>query len=421
MQIEVVTESNELARLETPWRSLLAQSDCDNPFLQWEWASAWWREYGTGHELAVLVARDGAAVIGIAPVFIECPAWPLGPRTIRFLGTGEVFSEYLSFIAAAADAERVTREFLAFLCGPWRDRWHLLRLSDMPASSAVLASAEEFCRANALGHHRVKSATCWSIRLASNWDAFLKGLSRNRREKVRRHLRDLSKHGFEASEVATRSELASAWESLKELHQKRWTQCGERGCFASPRFARFHEAVLGPFFERGMLSLCVLRAGDQAVAVSYCLRHRGVVSFYQAGIDPAWMHTRPGHILRAWELRRAIERGDRTYDFLGGDTEYKLQWATDHEETFEILASAPRAWARCQRRLATARRDLEDSVRTRVSAGAWNVLRRLKRTIATPFGWYPARPVPGTVAAHAAPRAGGALEPSEPSVLRAGS
>ena len=102
MQIQVVSEDRDWERLEGEWRELVAASDADSPFLQWEWVSAWWRHYGMGNQLAVLLARNDEELLGIAPLFIEHRRPPFGPRVIRFLGTGEVFSEYLSFIARLA-------------------------------------------------------------------------------------------------------------------------------------------------------------------------------------------------------------------------------------------------------------------------------------------------------------------------------
>ena len=92
MQVQVISEDRDWERLEGDWRELVAASDADSPLLQWEWVSAWWRHYGMGNQLAVLLARNDEELLGIAPLFIEHRRPPFGPRVIRFLGTGEVFS-----------------------------------------------------------------------------------------------------------------------------------------------------------------------------------------------------------------------------------------------------------------------------------------------------------------------------------------
>ncbi|MBI3463346.1 MAG: GNAT family N-acetyltransferase, partial [Planctomycetes bacterium] len=214
---------------------------------------------------------------------------------------------------------------------------------------------------------------------AESWEEFLSGLSRNRREKLRRYLRDLKKHDLEFHEVTSEQELEPAWQALMDLHQLRWSQSGEPGCFASAHLTAFHTEVVPELFRRGLLSLSLLKCGERPVAASYCLRHRGVVSFYQGGVDPAWWECRPGHILRTCELRRAIERGDRVYDLLGGDMEYKSQWGTPAVTTLEFLAAGPGPWADCQFGLALAGRWIKQQARTRLSSAMWSRLRRWKQ------------------------------------------
>ena len=60
VQAEWVTSSKGFAALAPEWRILLAESGVENAFLTFEWMFTWWRHYGRGHKLALMVARaDG--------------------------------------------------------------------------------------------------------------------------------------------------------------------------------------------------------------------------------------------------------------------------------------------------------------------------------------------------------------------------
>src|SRR5262249_40572230 len=102
---------------------------------------------------------------------------------------------------------------------------------------------------------------------------------------------------------------------------------GRKGAFASAHFRAFHDAVMPRFLHAGELDLSWIVARDQPVAVAYSLVHAGKVRFYQGGRRPLEKHLRPGIVLHALALRRAIEAGLSEYDFLGGQARYKLDLA----------------------------------------------------------------------------------------------
>jgi CelD/BcsL family acetyltransferase involved in cellulose biosynthesis len=354
MKTEFVGTESGLQRLRPEWDDLLAASGVRSPFLTWEWCSTWWRHYGAGHDLAVVVLREGTQVVGLGPLYVHRGGgWRLN-GVMRFLGSGEVCSEYLGFLLRPGREADGTRSILQNLLYESPVSWRQLRLAEVPAGGAAaesLAAQLPQCGRPV----RVQDAqVAWFVELAGSWDDFLAKLSRNRREKMRRARRDMEKHRLEFHEAVTDDELAGAWSELKRLHQLRWRSLGQPGCFASKRFDAFHTDLLRPLSDRGLLSLTTLRRGDATIAASYCLRHGGHVSFYQGGVDPNWMHCRPGHSLRVCELRRAIERGDRIYDFLGGEMEYKQQWATHQAAMLRFTVGGASLGARLQTSLESA-------------------------------------------------------------------
>ena len=381
MQVEFVANAEGLLRLESQWNELVAASDSDNPFLQWEWCSTWWRHYGAGHELAIVLVRDGEQLIGLAPLYLERGGGVREPGVMRFVGSGEVCSEYLGFVFRRGYEPRAGQELIHFLLHETSIPWRQLRLTHVPALGAT-ATVLEASLAGAERPFRVdRTATSWNIELAKSWDEFLEGIGSKRRGKVRRALRELEQNQFEFREVSCESELDAAWDDLKRLHQARWEQQGRPGCFASRRFTEFHRELLRPLWRRGSLHLTSLHRNGKAVAASYCLRHRGRVYFYQGGIDPDAMAFRPGHCLRVCELRRAIERGDLVFDFLSGDEDYKVQWATHQIEMRQFIVAGRGILPRIGFGLESAKRWAKEAVRSRLPARTWATLRQWKRQL----------------------------------------
>jgi len=379
--VELVASTEGLLRLESPWNELVAASDSDNPFLQWEWCSTWWRHYGVGHELAVVLVLDGDQLIGLAPLYMDRRKGARDSGVMRFLGTGEVCSEYLGFIFRRGQEQQAGQELIHFLLHDSKLHWRQLRLTHVPAHGATATVLQTGLHGGQRPFRVDRAATSWNIELAKSWDVFLESLGSKRRGKFRRALRELDQNQFEFHEVTCETEIDAAWDDLKRLHQARWERQGKPGCFASHRFAEFHRELLRPLWRRGSLLLTSLRRGGQAVAASYCLRHLGQVYFYQSGIDPEAMQFRPGHCLRVCELRRAIERGDRVFDFLGGDEEYKVQWATDQTEMLQFTVAGRGILPRVRFGFEGAKRWAKQSVRSHLPTQTWAALRRWKQQL----------------------------------------
>lgn len=381
MQIEVVSTESELDRLSAEWNELLADSDTDNPFLQWEWCSTWWRHYGEGHELVVVLVRDGDQLVGLAPLYVERAGDGPQRGVMKFLGTGEVCSEYLSFVLRHGREPEGMQSILEFLLASSGIGWRQLRLNHLLADGPAAPLIESYLRTTGRPFRVKHGHKSWLIELAGSWDEFLQQVSRSRRERLRRMRRDIERSGLQFGEVSREEEIGSAWAELKRLHQARWVQVGKQGCFASPRFAAFHEELLRPLWQRGMLSLNLLRHDGRAVAASYSLRHRGRVYFYQAGVDPEQMRFRPGHALRLCELIRAMERGDRVFDFLSGDEEYKAHWATNETAMLNFTVAGRGLLPSLRFRLQSATQWAMESAQSHMPADTWATLRRLKKRL----------------------------------------
>ena len=72
LTLDVVVDDAGLADLRGVWADLSAADPDPNVFLTWPWATTWWRHFGAGHddrELHIVVVRDGATVVGLAPLF----------------------------------------------------------------------------------------------------------------------------------------------------------------------------------------------------------------------------------------------------------------------------------------------------------------------------------------------------------------
>ncbi|HZZ15044.1 MAG TPA: hypothetical protein VFE08_03690, partial [Candidatus Sulfotelmatobacter sp.] len=97
----------EVQELRSRWNGLLSRSSSDTVFLTWQWCEAWWKNYGAGREISVLVAWDKQELVGIAPFYVE-PVRLYGKswKRLRFIGDGSHDSDYLDcFVELGREAE----------------------------------------------------------------------------------------------------------------------------------------------------------------------------------------------------------------------------------------------------------------------------------------------------------------------------
>ena len=146
--------------------------------------------------------------------------------------------------------------------------------------------------------------------------------------------------------MATRlDELPRAMAILVDLHQRRRKTLGEKGCFASARFAGFYRDVVPELLRRGRVQLYWLEFDGRPAAAEYHLAGDGVLYVYQSGMEPELLEHKPGNLINLMIVRQAIERGYRAYDFLRGDEPYKARFGAQPRPSVELRIVPPRAAA----------------------------------------------------------------------------
>ncbi|MBV9126040.1 MAG: GNAT family N-acetyltransferase [Planctomycetes bacterium] len=375
---KVITHPGELEGLAPSWRALLQDSACNEPVLSPAWMLAWWKVFGPveGRQLRTACFFRGGRLVGLAPL-LGRPWWhrPGIPfRRLEMLGTGELprdasYPEYLSVLAERGAEEEVAAALVEALTGQELGAWDELILAAMDQDHPMLAGLAGACRTAGLIYQVEPAGSAPFIPLPATWEAYLEELSSSGRAFVRKSLRRFEEWAGDRARCHAVTDPANLEEGkriLIALHQERWGH--EAGKFASARFTAFHEAVLASFLREGAAELLWLSVQGEPVAAAYNLVWNGKVYFYQGGrkLDvPSGQ--RPGIVLHAHAIRRAIEAGRREYDFLGGGDHYKKQMALAARPLVQVRVARPGlvewtrvltekgfGWARAVRRAARA-------------------------------------------------------------------
>lgn len=306
----------------------------------WPWTQIWLDHYGDVVDARpVVVERDGEDV-AIALLSRSVLRRRGVPVRVAHVGTaGEppedtVYIERNSLHAAPEDRAEVA----AALVDRLREDggWDLLRLDGF-----VAGDGEDLARAHGnVDLERQDSPLCDLSAARENGGEVVAALRSGPRRRARQTLRAFGELELEWAD--NEADAASILDELAALHQRRWTDAGEPGKFASERFSAFHHAAvrrLGP--GRGAIVVRVTAAGKGTVGCLLSYVDGDRVLFYQSGFG-SFEHSaqRPGIASHLLCMQACAQRGFAVYEFLPGEGRYKDDLSTGRDELVWGTATA---------------------------------------------------------------------------------
>jgi CelD/BcsL family acetyltransferase involved in cellulose biosynthesis len=401
---QLLTHPDALDQLGDAWRELWARTRPVPPMLELDWVRTWWRLHRNQGRLFVLLLRDEQQrPLALAPLYIRQEGFRDPRRCLRnvcFLGTGEreedeLTGEYNTWLGAPEVMARMSLRVAAQLrqaAGQW-DRLVLDRLCPEPDIAAALTEA---LLPVTLEGTVISVATFRSPTLPL--DKYIQAVpSSNFRHRCRRAMRAAKEEGLEFVRARDPAQIVEMFGALRELHQARWKDRGERGVFASPLFTRFHQEIRDVYHREGRMWLVGLRrppapgggGGSRWVAVRYLLRAGDRLYDYVSGVDTGTSTAlAPGLVLHLHTIDACAAEGIGVYDLMAGDYDYKRKLALE-ESVLQTLDLRGR------------------TVRSRV----WLAARDLSRKLRPPRVAEPAAGAPGAGGPDSA--APGEVQPTE--------
>jgi CelD/BcsL family acetyltransferase involved in cellulose biosynthesis len=324
--VERIETIDDFANLRNEWNSLLEASRSQCVFLTHEWLFTWWKHLAGTRTLSIFTARENGRLAGFLPLAMRRAQYSrMIPRSLEFIGSGLVGSDYLDAVAAPGCEQEVIKAFSSHLSRAGM----VLHLTAIRRGASVVAD---------LASHLGRSG--WSVSDSAinicpyldlrgqTWETYLSMLGSSQRYNFNRRLKNL-KNNFDLrldiEQTATSAQ--AALDIVIDLHRKRWASKPQSEAFQDAQTVAFHREFVDLAAAQGWLRLLVIRIDGVPAAALYGLRYGDVFYFYQSGFDPAWSRQSVGLVTMGLAIRSAIEEGVAEYDFLHGTEEYKYHWA----------------------------------------------------------------------------------------------
>jgi CelD/BcsL family acetyltransferase involved in cellulose biosynthesis len=339
MEFQVIRDEAEFDSLAEDWNRLLNQSASHVPFLRHEYMQIWWRNRGGGEwpqaELAIVVAREGDRLLGIAPLFQTLNKE--GQPALMLLGSVEV-SDYLDVIAAPDDLPAFIDGLLDFLPGADLPAWQSLDWFNILEDSPTLAALERAATQHGWRYLAEKIYHCPFIPLPGDWEAYLLTVDKKQRHEIRRKVRRLETSGtaFRWYFVEDSSALEAEANAFMDLMAKD----PEKAAFLTGFMRGQFMETIRCAFDEGCLRLAFLEIGGEKAAAYLSFDYLDRVWVYNSGLDRSLMDYSPGWVLLAYLLEWANTNRKTEFDFMRGDEDYKYRFGA--KDRFVVRAQVHR-------------------------------------------------------------------------------
>lgn len=321
MDVRVIKSREEFAALRGAWDALYATQKLHNPFLSWAWLDLWLKHFSAQEQWLIVVAEQEGRLIGAAPLYY------IG-RDLHFIGD-PMLSDYMDFLTDPAhEASAVNALFNQIKTLSWR-RVVLKRFHDGDMRTSLVCDA-----AKATGLTACRRINCESpyVQFSQDWDGYYKSLSKKLRKDLRLTMNKLEAMGRIKFDTASIDGVDTAMQSLKRFHQGRQEQKVGTSLFEDETIYAFLTDVANQ--DWGDVSTISL--DGRVISVVFGLHGDDRFFYWIPSFDEAYFQYSLGKHHLKYLVERSCNSGLKKFDFLIGDEDYKMRWATGTLPNYEV-------------------------------------------------------------------------------------
>ncbi len=326
-----VVEINRIEHLEPyrpHWRELLSETPSANPFQTLEWLEAYWKHFGEGQQLRVLLEIDSGELVGVVPLTVKREN--TGAGSLRFLTY--VLDYWGSFYGPIGrDPQRTLTAALDYLRGTKRN-WDVMELRWVGAFGTKVSTIEAAMADAGFSFCRTDPEVTSVIDLSGTWEEYLASRTTKFRNNSRRWAKRVAKRGevrYERFRPA--GELAGdgdprwdLYEQCLDIAASSWQNESDTGTTlthagVAAYFRDMHEAAA----RTGCLDLNLLYINEEPVAFAYNYFFDGYVYGSRIGYKQEASRDGAGNVLYMKIIEDCFARGDWLYDMGPGSVEAK--------------------------------------------------------------------------------------------------
>lgn len=329
MRIDVIDTGAGFDALRQNWDAVYAADPHARHFLSWMWLRAYLKRRGRWFVLALREKQEGAPYVAFFPLRIVTQQ---DKKTGRFFDdivmAGNSAADYTGFLTLPDYEDHAVAGFCAFikeqrwthfkldhLCGPPARRDAMIR-----ALQGLLVKFRDSAPPIV---NNINNSVCPVLTLPSSFEDYLKTSMRSQSREMQKLMRKVEGDARYRITLATSDTIERDLTALFDMWRVKWAP--SKGAERAEKLIAATRAMLMDCFNDGTLEVPVLWHEERPLAAFAHIidRQKARILFYITGRDESWLRPSPGLVLHGYCIRRAIEQGFKSYDFLRGDEAYK--------------------------------------------------------------------------------------------------
>jgi CelD/BcsL family acetyltransferase involved in cellulose biosynthesis len=262
---------SEVESFRTAWNELVQRSGADI-YQTFEWCSIWWKYYGKGRQLHLLLCFQGEDLVGIIPAFTETLGWgPVGIRVAKLIGAD--FTLHLCKLPVIPDSlSPVVSHAIRYFFGKHRCDLILFGPLSGPAAQTdeILAAAKQESESVAKAETLGDSCNTY-FHLPSNPEEYLKGLGKQHRSNYSRKMTQFTKsHRVAFDVVSDPNKVLEEFDRFQKMHDEQWRLEGKLGHFGDwPHALAFNRDLVQTLGAQGHVRFYRIWADNEVVSSQF--------------------------------------------------------------------------------------------------------------------------------------------------------
>lgn len=335
--IRKVTAVDEFESLREIWDELLEKSPDRNIYLTWEWLFTWWKHYGAGKGLNILLIQDNSQIIGIVPLMrLKYGIGFLGFNLLENIGAPTC--DYGGIILAQKEKEAMLA-LIDYLKDEMAGGNIILMMNQIREDSQFMTLLRRLYPSVSKSLlYDEKALASPYVALPATWDEYFSSFSSKTRNTLRRKWRLLKKeHDIQFNKCNTDDNMANSVHAFSELHHKGWQSRNIKGIFDNTKAEGFFLDIANVFSRKGWLNLSFLLVDGNLASAVYGFECDEKFYYTLPAFNPAYSNYSLGNLQIMSLIEYTIGKGLKEFDFLRGDEAYKLRWHTVSRNNIQIV------------------------------------------------------------------------------------
>lgn len=329
-----INRPEQLEDLRLVWNSLAAQTPGLSLFHTLDWLQVYWKHFGAGQRLRVLLAVSANKPIGIVPLTVVSERTRAG--RVRVL-TYPLHDHGTFFSPIGPNPTATLNLAFKHIQATPRD-WELL---DMRWVNRDEHDRFRTKWAMELSGYRVRESI-WKrtsvIDMQGGWPQYWNSRSSKLRSNLRREEKRLREHGdieyirYRPAGMAFGDDDPrwDLYDTCVDIAAASWQGASQTGTTLSdPHVAGYFRDVHAVAVKHGMADLNILKVSGKPVSFSYNYVSQGKLSGIRRGHAPEFAKPGVGNVLFLRMLRDSFQRDDHSLDLGPGSHEIKHRWSTE--------------------------------------------------------------------------------------------